>query len=63
MSIDLEQKKVFFDGNAQKCWGSTANFDFYIAEQNEILKIKNELKERGYKCIPILNKLEKIHGI
>lgn len=63
LSINLTKERVYFDGNEPKCWGNIRYFDFYFASQKDIFKMKNELKKRGYKFIPILNKLEKIHGI
>ena len=59
ISFNLSNHETFMSLANNGKWGSTVGYDFYIPTQEERMFIKNELKKRGLKFIPILNKLIK----
>ena len=57
ISFNLSTHETFTSLTNNGKWGSTVGYDFYTPTQEEYMFIKNELKKRRFKFIPILNKL------
>lgn len=51
--------KWYFYENEPEPWGDTGHWEFYEATNEQKQIIINELKHRGYKYVPILDKLIK----
>ena len=54
-----ERNKWYFCENEPEPWGDTGHWEFYEATNEQKQIIINELKHRGYKYVPILDKLIK----
>ena len=48
----------YFDRRGES-WGYTTHFEFYEPTREQKQKISNELARRGFKYVPVLNKLVK----
>lgn len=59
ISYDIIDDTFLFDGGEIRCWGNTRGYSFYEPTLEQKQLIINKLKEKGYKFIPILNKLVK----
>ena len=59
ISFNLTNHETFMNSYNDGRWGNSIGYDFYTPTKEERMFIKNELKKRGFKFIPILNKLIK----
>ena len=54
-----EERWYFSEGDENYLWGHIKYWDFYEPTKEEIRLIVDTLKKRGYKYVPLLNKLIK----
>lgn len=54
-----EDKWYFSEGDENYAWGNIKYWDFYEPTKEQIRLIIDALKRRGYKYVPLLNKLIK----
>ena len=59
ISYDLGLKNIYFNNGRYGNWGYGNDFDFYVPTDDEKEFMIRQLANRGYKFIPILNKLVK----
>ncbi len=52
-----ENKWYFSEGDENYAWGNTNHWDFFEPTKEQKQKIVDALKEKGYKYVPILNKI------
>ena len=52
-----EERWYFSEGDEYYVWGHTKHWDFYEPTKEQIQLIVDALKRRGYKYVPLLNKL------
>lgn len=52
-----EKKWYFSDGDENYPWGNTSHWDFFEPTKEQKQKIVDALKEKGYKYVPVLNKI------
>ena len=57
--MDINSGTIYCDVNGDKPWGNIMNNKFYLADKKQKLEMVNELRKRGYKYVPVLNKLVK----
>jgi hypothetical protein len=53
----LEKRWYFSEGDENYLWGSINHWDFFESTKEEKQKIVDALKKRGYKYVPVLNKI------
>lgn len=54
-----DKRWYFSEGDENYSWGSTGSWDFYEPTNEQKQIIVDALTERGYKYVPILNKILK----
>lgn len=52
-----EEKWYFSEGDENYAWGNINHWDFFEATKEQKQKIVNALREKGYKYVPVLNKI------
>lgn len=59
MSYEIAEKRTHFDNGREGSWGAITGYKFYEPTMGEKKFIVNQLAKRGFKFVPILNKLIK----
>ena len=52
-----EKVWYFSNGDENYAWGNTCNWDFFEPTKEQKQKIVDALREKGYKYVPVLNKI------
>ena len=52
-----ENKWYFSEGDENYAWGSINHWDFFEPTKEQKQKIVDALREKGYKYVPVLNKI------
>lgn len=55
---NISDKEWYFSkGDENYAWGNTSHWDFFEPTKEQKQKIVDALKEKGYKYVPVLNKI------
>ena len=57
ISYEKSEKRTHFDNGHEASWGAITGYKFYEPTRDEKKFIVNQLTKRGFKFVPILNKL------
>jgi hypothetical protein len=52
-----EKVWYFSNGDENYAWGNTSHWDFFEPTKEQKQKIVDALREKGYKYVPVLNKI------